>query len=66
MFFQDITAGRLQGQSVDIQSNKGDVNVKAVYAGKTSVSSRAGNVIVGTCHGDTSVNIESGNLCIGE
>ena len=51
---------------MDIQSNKGDVNVKAVYAGKTSVSSRAGNVIVGTCHGDTSVNIESGNLCIGE
>lgn len=62
---QDITAGRLQGQTVDIQSNKGDINVKAVYADKSQFCSKEGNVTVGTCHGNTDVNIETGNLSIG-
>lgn len=64
--FQDITAGRLQGQTVECQSNHGDINVKAIYADKSWFHSKRGNVSLGTCHGNTSVTTESGNLDIGE
>ncbi|KAL4226318.1 hypothetical protein ACF0H5_014301 [Mactra antiquata] len=59
-----INAGRIQGQTVHCESQHGDIKVKAIYADSSQFSSDNGNIHLGSCHGNTKVNLSNGNLFI--
>ncbi len=67
MFVQTITGDRMQGLSLAVHSEAGDIKFKAVYADEANFTSQTGNVFLKSCHRITNVNItQQGNLEIGE
>ena len=64
--FKDILAGKLQGQAVICHTEGGNIKVKSVYADNSKFTSSSGCVMLNSCHGNSSVAIESGDLNVGE
>ncbi|KAK7102419.1 protein FAM185A-like [Littorina saxatilis] len=59
-----ITGERFQGGSIQCTTEAGDIDVKTIYAEKTTCSSHSGNVHVRDCHGDVTVKTSDGNLTV--
>ncbi|XP_075064834.1 protein FAM185A isoform X2 [Mixophyes fleayi] len=55
---------KLLGTSVNICTEKGELKAKYLYAASSSMSSTAGDIIVGSAHGDTKLNTEHGNITV--
>ncbi|XP_063783064.1 protein FAM185A isoform X1 [Pseudophryne corroboree] len=55
---------KLLGTSVNICTENGQLKAKYLYAASSSMSSTAGDIIVGSAHGDTKLNTEHGNITV--
>uniref|UniRef100_A0A8C9WS77 Family with sequence similarity 185 member A n=1 Tax=Scleropages formosus TaxID=113540 RepID=A0A8C9WS77_SCLFO len=55
---------KVQGTRMNVSTEHGSLNVKAIYAESTCVSSSSGNVKLGSVHGDSTVQSEKGNVVI--
>ena len=65
-FFKKIQAHRIQGLTFAAETDKGDIEVKAVYADSSKVMTSSGQVHLGSCHREASVCVkETGRVHIG-
>ncbi|XP_018415932.1 PREDICTED: protein FAM185A isoform X1 [Nanorana parkeri] len=55
---------KLVGTSINICTENGQLKAKYLYAESSSMSSAAGDVIVGSAHGDTKLHTERGNITV--
>ncbi|XP_052780858.1 protein FAM185A-like [Mya arenaria] len=60
-----ITADRVQGQVVECAGRHGNIQVKDVYADKSHFHTHHGNICLGSCHGNTQVTLDIGDLTVG-
>ncbi|XP_050414908.1 protein FAM185A [Patella vulgata] len=60
----EITGDRFQGQTIQCCNEKGDVDIKTIYADKTLISTQSGDIHIGSCHGNSTVEIKTGDLSI--
>lgn len=57
--------GRIQGQEIQCESEQGDISAKAIYAENAAFTSNFGNIHLGSCHGNTEVKMDEGDLTVG-
>lgn len=55
---------KLLGTSINICTENGQLKAKYLYAESSSMSSAAGDIIVGSTHGDTKLHTERGNITV--
>ncbi|XP_073429745.1 protein FAM185A isoform X2 [Dendrobates tinctorius] len=55
---------KLLGTSVNICTENGQLKAKYLYAESSSMFSSAGNIIVGSAHGDTKLHTTEGNITV--
>ncbi|KAK6177750.1 hypothetical protein SNE40_015792 [Patella caerulea] len=60
----EIMGDRFQGQIIECSNEKGDVDIKTIYADKTSINTQTGDVHIGSCHGNSTIDINTGDLSI--
>ncbi|WAQ97705.1 F185A-like protein [Mya arenaria] len=60
-----IAADRVQGQVVECAGRHGNIQVKDVYADKSHFHTHHGNICLGSCHGNTQVTLDIGDLTVG-
>ena len=51
---------------MNCQTGSGDICVKSVYADNSSFRSESGSVMLNSCHGNSQVDVGSGNLNVGK
>ncbi|XP_068129729.1 protein FAM185A [Hyperolius riggenbachi] len=59
-----VNIEKLLGTSVNISTENGQLKAKYLYAASSSMSSAAGDIIVGSAHGDTKLHTERGNITV--
>lgn len=57
-----VSAMRLQGTEVNINTEQGTIDLSAIYADKSSITSTSGNMSLENYHGNGLVKLEEGNL----
>ncbi|XP_069812251.1 protein FAM185A [Dendropsophus ebraccatus] len=55
---------KLLGTSINICTENGQLKAKYLYAESSSMSSAAGDIIVGSAHGDTKLHTAEGNITV--
>ncbi|XP_063304218.1 protein FAM185A isoform X2 [Pelobates fuscus] len=55
---------KLLGTSVNISTEEGQLKAKYVYAQASSLSTTAGDILLGGAHGDTRLQSETGNITV--
>ena len=63
---QRIETGRLQGQTIECQTDKGHIKVKAVYGENVKLKTSSGRLLLTNCHGSTVVESDKGDVSIGK
>ena len=51
---------------MNCQTVSGDICVKSVYADNSSFRSESGSIMLNSCHGNSQVDVGSGNLNVGK
>ena len=51
---------------MNCQTGSGDICVKSVYADNSSFRSESGSIMLNSCHGNSQVDVGSGNLNVGK
>ncbi|KAL1247502.1 hypothetical protein QQF64_022878 [Cirrhinus molitorella] len=60
----NIDIKKIQGTTMNLSTEHGDLKVKAIYGESTSVSTSSGNIQIGHVHGEALVQSETGNIVI--
>ncbi|XP_061186544.1 protein FAM185A-like [Saccostrea echinata] len=60
----NISAERLQGLTIQCQTDNGSISATSVYGENNSFHSNTGNISLNNCHGKTEVKVNSGDLKI--
>ncbi|ROL43970.1 Protein FAM185A [Anabarilius grahami] len=60
----NIDIKKIQGTTMNLSTEHGDLKVKAIYAESTSLSTSSGNIQIGHVHGEALVRSETGNIAI--
>lgn len=65
-YSQSINGERFQAGTVVCSTEKGEININALYAENSKFTSQSGNISLGGCHGSVSAKTENGNIKIGK
>nr|XP_048692405.1 protein FAM185A isoform X2 [Caretta caretta] len=60
-----VNIEKLQGTSIKISTEDGLLKTKYLYAESSFLSSTAGDILLGSIHGDTTLQTETGNITVG-
>ncbi|KTF91807.1 hypothetical protein cypCar_00013156 [Cyprinus carpio] len=60
----NVDIKKIQGTTMNLSTEHGDLKVKAIYAECTSVSTSSGNIQIGHVHGEALVQSKTGNIVI--
>lgn len=60
----NVDIKKIQGTTMNLCMEHGDLKVKAIYAETTSVTTSSGNIQIGHVHGQALVQSETGNIVI--
>ncbi|XP_067292974.1 protein FAM185A [Pseudorasbora parva] len=60
----NIDIKKIQGTTMNLSTEHGDLKVKAIYGESTSVSTSSGNIQIGHVHGEALIRSETGNIVI--
>ncbi|XP_048015263.1 protein FAM185A [Megalobrama amblycephala] len=60
----NIDIMKIQGTTMNLSTEHGDLKVKAIYGESTSLSTSSGNIQIGHVHGEALVRSETGNIAI--
>nr|XP_033815004.1 protein FAM185A [Geotrypetes seraphini] len=59
-----VNIDKLQGSSINICTEDGQLKTKYLYAESSFLSSAAGDITLGTIHGDTTIQTKRGNITV--
>ncbi|KAM6321625.1 protein FAM185A [Aegotheles albertisi] len=59
-----VNIEKLQGTSINISTEDGLLKTKYLYAESSSLSSEAGDILLGSIHGDTSLQTKTGSITV--
>ncbi|XP_069737388.1 protein FAM185A [Phaenicophaeus curvirostris] len=59
-----VNIEKLQGTSINISTEYGLLKTKYLYAETSSLSSEAGDILLGSIHGNTSLQTKTGNITV--
>ncbi|XP_075782947.1 protein FAM185A isoform X2 [Pelodiscus sinensis] len=60
-----VNIEKLQGTSINISTEDGLLKTKYLYAESSFLSSRGGDILLGSIHGDTTLQTKTGNITVG-
>ncbi|XP_016312163.1 protein FAM185A-like isoform X3 [Sinocyclocheilus anshuiensis] len=60
----NVDIKKIQGTTMNLFTEHGDLKVKAIYGESTSVSTSSGNIQIGHVHGEALVQSKTGNIVI--
>ncbi|XP_016330649.1 protein FAM185A [Sinocyclocheilus anshuiensis] len=60
----NVDIKKIQGTTMNLSTEHGDLKVKAIYGECTSVSTSSGNIQIGHLHGEALVQSKTGNIVI--
>lgn len=60
----NVDIKKIQGTTMNLSTEHGDLKVKAIYGESTSVSTSSGNIQIGHLHGEALVQSKTGNIVI--
>ena len=63
---QVVKTAKCQCQDLVVESERGSINIGALYAQRSKFSSKGGSIYLGSCHGNSIITVaHSGDLLIG-
>lgn len=57
-----MVGDKIQGQTVDIKMEEGDIDIESLYAVQAHLRCSHGDINIGSSHGSTSASTKQGNI----